>query len=86
MLYVPAYLPSAATGRLDQGVKGRLRDALLVCDPDDVAEVSSRLRRRIELGFPEPESAEEVLRLVSEASDCAGSRDCPLLLLYYSWG
>jgi len=31
--------------------------------------MTSRLRRRIESDFPEPGSADEVVRLVSEASD-----------------
>jgi hypothetical protein len=41
----------------------------MICDPDHVAEMTPRLRRRIERDFPEPGSAEGVVRLVSEASD-----------------
>jgi hypothetical protein len=34
-----------------------------------MAEVTDRLRRRIERDFPEPGSADEIARIVSKASD-----------------
>jgi len=50
--------PVVPRGVLDQVVRVAGGDAVMICDLDHVAEMTPRLRRRIELDFPEPGSAE----------------------------